>query len=258
MDTRMASTRLINKLKELQDVLAQLQGEKCAADVRTRKAQQVQTLEQQQFDQQAQIKQQASELAAILEQRSQAYQNLKSCHHQVQQEVQAKQAEYMTLQRQLEGQADLMTAVEEEVKAARQEFAGIQNAVACNQAHGQLDAQGKAIVEVQQQNAELKKEIASHQEELQIASAKLICREEKIASLSHSMKMAQNDVQKATEQHSALMDQLQASNDLVYRLGGTCRAQLQALDQLRQDMASSQALHHERHDEQKEALHNMV
>lgn len=41
MDTRMASTRLINKLKELQDVLAQLQGEKCAADVRTRKAQQV-------------------------------------------------------------------------------------------------------------------------------------------------------------------------------------------------------------------------
>lgn len=41
---------------------------------------------------------------------------------------------------------------------------------------GQLDAQGKAIVEVQQQNAELKKEIASHQEELQIASAKLICR----------------------------------------------------------------------------------
>ncbi|KAA6418864.1 MAG: hypothetical protein FRX49_11220 [Trebouxia sp. A1-2] len=309
MDTRMASTRLINKLKELQDVLAQLQGEKCAADVRTRKAQQdkeeaehavettqcqletckasfqretaalqmqVQTLEQQQFDQQAQIKQQASELAAILEQRSQAYQNLKSCHHQVQQEVQAKQAEYMTLQRQLEGQADLMTAVEEEVKAARQEFAGIQNAVACNQAHvadhqswvrkivvteskllGQLDAQGKAIVEVQQQNAELKKEIASHQEELQIASAKLICREEKIASLSHSMKMAQNDVQKATEQHSALMDQLQASNDLVYRLGGTCRAQLQALDQLRQDMASSQALHHERHDEQKEALHNM-
>jgi len=37
----------------------------------------VQTLEQQQFDQQAQIKQQASELAAILEQRSQAYQNLK-------------------------------------------------------------------------------------------------------------------------------------------------------------------------------------
>lgn len=40
----------------------------------------------------------------------------------------------------------------------------------------------------------------------------LNCREEKIASLSHSMKMAQNDVQKATEQHSALMDQLQVFN----------------------------------------------
>lgn len=66
---------------------------------------------------------------------------VQSCHHQVQQEVQAKQAEYMTLQRQLEGQADLMTAVEEEVKAARQEFAGIQNAVACNQAHGKVKAE---------------------------------------------------------------------------------------------------------------------
>lgn len=41
---------------------------------------------------------------------------------------------------------------------------------------GQLDAQGKANVELQQQNAELRKEIASHQEELQIASAKVVCR----------------------------------------------------------------------------------
>jgi len=61
-----------------------------------------------------------------------------SCHHQVQQEVQAKQAEYMTLQRHFEGQACLMTAIEEEVKVARQEFAGIQNAVASNQAHGNV------------------------------------------------------------------------------------------------------------------------
>ncbi len=38
---------------------------------------------------------------------------------------------------------------------------------------GQLDAQGKANVEVQQQNAELRKEIASRREELQIASTKL-------------------------------------------------------------------------------------
>ena len=51
---------------------------------------------------------------------------------------------------------------------------------------------------------------------------------------------------------------MQASNDLVHRLGGTCQAQLQALDQLRRDMVSSQASHHERHDEQKEALHSMV
>jgi len=41
MDTRIASTKLINKLKELQDISAQLQDEKCAADVQTRKAQQV-------------------------------------------------------------------------------------------------------------------------------------------------------------------------------------------------------------------------
>ena len=52
--------------------------------------------------------------------------------------------------------------------------------------------------------------------------------------------------------------EMQASNDLVHRLGGTCQAQLQALDRLRQDMASTQASHHERHDEQKEALHSMV
>ncbi len=51
---------------------------------------------------------------------------------------------------------------------------------------------------------------------------------------------------------------MQASNDLVHRLSGTCQAQLQALDRLRQDMASSQASHHEKHDEQKEALHSMV
>jgi len=37
----------------------------------------VRTLERQQLDQQAQIKQQASELAAILEQQSQAHQDLK-------------------------------------------------------------------------------------------------------------------------------------------------------------------------------------
>ncbi len=41
---------------------------------------------------------------------------------------------------------------------------------------GQLDAQGKANVELKQQNAELRKEMASHQEELQIASAKLVSR----------------------------------------------------------------------------------
>ncbi len=63
---------------------------------------------------------------------------VQSCHHQVQQELQAKQAEYMTLQRQLEGQACLMTAIEEEVKVARQELAGIQSAVASNQAHGKV------------------------------------------------------------------------------------------------------------------------
>ncbi len=41
---------------------------------------------------------------------------------------------------------------------------------------GQLDAEGKANVDLQQQNAKLRKEMASHQEELQIASAKLDCR----------------------------------------------------------------------------------
>lgn len=41
---------------------------------------------------------------------------------------------------------------------------------------GQLDAQGKANVELKQQNAELRKEMASHREELQIASAKLVGR----------------------------------------------------------------------------------
>ena len=51
---------------------------------------------------------------------------------------------------------------------------------------------------------------------------------------------------------------MQASNDLVHRLGGTCQAQLQAVNHLRQDMASSQASHHERHDQQTEALHSMV
>ncbi|DBA78571.1 TPA: hypothetical protein ACH3X1_008504 [Trebouxia sp. C0004] len=245
MDSRIASTKLINKLKELQDISARLQDDKCAADVQTKKAKQdkeeveqalqkarsqletckvsfqretavfqvqVQTLEQQQLDHQAQIKQQASELAAILEQRSQAYQNLK-----VQQKLQGKQAEYMTLQRQLEGQACLMTAIEEEVKVGRQEFAGIQSAVASNQAHvadhqswvqkmvvteSQLDAQSKVNVELKQQNAELRKEMASHQEEHQIASAKLVCREKKIASLMDSMKTAQDDVQIAAERHS--------------------------------------------------------
>ncbi len=41
MDTRIASTKLINKLKELQDISERLHDEKCAADVQTRKAQQV-------------------------------------------------------------------------------------------------------------------------------------------------------------------------------------------------------------------------
>jgi hypothetical protein len=40
----------------------------------------------------------------------------------------------------------------------------------------------------------------------------LNCREEKIASLSDSVKMAQDEVQIATERHSSLMDQLQVSN----------------------------------------------
>ncbi len=38
------------------------------------------------------------------------------------------------------------------------------------------------------------------------------CREEKIASLSDSMKLAQDDVQLATERHTSLMDQLQVIN----------------------------------------------
>jgi len=41
MDTRIASTKLINKLKELQDISARLHDERCAADVQARKAQQV-------------------------------------------------------------------------------------------------------------------------------------------------------------------------------------------------------------------------
>jgi len=63
---------------------------------------------------------------------------VQSRHHQVQQELQGKQAEYMMLQRQLEGQACLMTAIEEEVKVVRQECAGIQSAVASNQGHGKV------------------------------------------------------------------------------------------------------------------------
>ena len=45
----------------------------------------------------------------------------------------------------------------------------------------------------------------------------LHCREEKIASLSDSMKTAQDDVQLANERHASLMDQLQVSNG-VYLL----------------------------------------
>ncbi len=41
---------------------------------------------------------------------------------------------------------------------------------------GQLDAQGKANVELKQQSGELSKEIASYREELQITSAKLVGR----------------------------------------------------------------------------------
>ncbi len=41
---------------------------------------------------------------------------------------------------------------------------------------GQLDAQGKANVELKQQSGELRKEIASYREELQITSAKLVGR----------------------------------------------------------------------------------
>ena len=40
----------------------------------------------------------------------------------------------------------------------------------------------------------------------------LNCREQKIASLSDSLKTAQDDIQIATQRHSSLMDQLQVCN----------------------------------------------
>lgn len=51
---------------------------------------------------------------------------------------------------------------------------------------------------------------------------------------------------------------MQASNNLVWKLEGTCREQLEALNKLQQDMTSVQLANVQRHDDQKLQVEHMV
>ena len=121
------------------------------------------------------VKQHTSEVAAVLEQRSQTHLNLKaswhlsapyccklntenySCilvnvflypqavHAQTQQHLQAKSDECLKLCKQLEGQTHVINTIEEELRAVRLEFAGIEKAVASNESRGKVGTAQKQV-----------------------------------------------------------------------------------------------------------------
>lgn len=51
---------------------------------------------------------------------------------------------------------------------------------------------------------------------------------------------------------------IQASSDLVHKLTATCKSQLLAMDNLRQDLATSQASHEQTYEDQKTVLQKLV
>ena len=64
--------------------------------------------------------------------------SLQEAHAQTRQHLQAKSDECLKLCKQLEGQTHVINTIEEELKAVRLEFAGIEKAVSSNESQGKV------------------------------------------------------------------------------------------------------------------------
>ncbi|KAL3162577.1 hypothetical protein ABBQ38_008628 [Trebouxia sp. C0009 RCD-2024] len=267
MDGRIANTRLVCKLKEVQDLLCGLPSQKDSAVRDASVARQGQqdaeeTLKKTRAEHKAAIamrvseyaalqaqaagitehneqlralvKQHTSELAAVLEQRSEAHLELKTLYAQAQQQLQAKSDECIKVHKQLEGQTCVINTIEEELRAVRLEFAAIENKVAHNESHvashqskvqtlvvseskmlEQLKSRADNQACLNHLIAKLEKDLQCKEAALQTATEEVKAREERITALTEGKEVAELTLSKALERHTCLLDQLQVCRGLL-------------------------------------------